>query len=282
VDACGATDTTDSQGVFDLVALATCTNLDISRNYYGDLHEPISLTAGLELVLSDLEMNFEPPLSVFSAGDKVGSRVIDQSTGGLLPDPPDDANWVQKQLYEQFKSKFWADFKIYIVYGGYAYNAAAGYSGPSDDRHMNYVQLNLDPKTFEVHMLLTSVTFAGAPIPVPLVDDSGERTAIWVVEARLVNTATGQVIKTIYDPLEGSASERVFEDTTLTYDFNGESISNWADTEVWLYYKVGKNVGGVFTPMPGLLYQHDRQILKFDLDAGDIWIDYGLGQFPEP
>jgi hypothetical protein len=90
------------------------------------------------------------------------------------------------------------------------------------------------------------------------------------------------VIKTIYAPLEGAASEIVTEDTTLTYDFNTESIVDWANTEVWLYYKAGKNVGGTFYPMPGQLYQYDRQIMKFDLDAGEIWIDYGLGPFPVP
>jgi len=47
-----------------------------------------------------------------------------------------------------------------------------------------------------------------------------------------------------------------------------------------LYYKIGKNVGGYFQDMSGQLYQHDRQIMKFDLDQGNIWIDYGLGPFP--
>jgi hypothetical protein len=178
VNACGITTTTDSQGVFDLTANASCASLQITRSAYANLIEPISLVAGLELDLGDLTMSFDPPLNVFSAGDKVGSRVIDQSTGDLLPEPPDDANWLQKQLYDKFKSKFWADFKIYLVYGAYAYNAAAGYSGPDDDRHMNYIQLNFDPKTFEVHMLLASVKFSGVPIPVPIVDDSGETTSI--------------------------------------------------------------------------------------------------------
>lgn len=282
VNACGATTTTDSRGVFDLTANASCTTLQITRTSYANLNETISLTAGLELDIGELTMNFDPPLTVFSESEKVGSRVIDQSTGDLLPEPPDDANWLQKQLYEQFKSKFWADFRIYIVYGAYAYNAAAGYSGASEDRHMNYIQLTFNPKTFEVHMLLTSVAFAGVPIPVPIVDDSGETTAIWVVEARLVNTSNGQVIKKVYTPLEGSAFEIITDDTTVTYDFNSESISDWDNTEVWLYYKIGKNDGGSFVGMPGQLYQHDRQIMKFKLSTGDIWIDYGLGEFPLP
>jgi hypothetical protein len=282
VNACGTITTTDAQGVFDLTANASCTTLQLSRTSYANLNETIALTAGLELVLSDLTMTFDPPLNVFSASDKVGSRVIDQSTGDLLPEPPDDANWLQKQLYEKFKSKFWADFKIYLVYGAYAYNAAAGYSGPSDDRHMNYIQLNFDPKTFEVHMLLASVKFSGVPIPVPIVDDSGETTAIRVIEARLVNTSNGHVIKTIYAPLEGASYETITENTTLTYDFNSEAITNWDNTEVWLYYTIGKNVGGSYTPMSGQLYQCDRQIMKFKLSSGEIWIDYGLGDFPLP
>ncbi|MFN2303883.1 MAG: hypothetical protein ACK2TV_09140, partial [Anaerolineales bacterium] len=277
-----ATTTTDSQGVFDLEVPASCTELEISRLYYADLPEPISLHAGRELLLDDLTMNFDPPLNVFSASNKVGSRIIDQSSGGLLPEPPDDANWLQNQVYEQFKSKFWAEYHIFIVYGGYAYNAAAGYSGAPGDWYMNYVQINLVPKTFEIHMLLTTVTFAGAPIPVPLVDDSGDTTAIQVIEARLVSTATGQVIKTVYSPLEGSASEIILEDTTLTYDFDSETFSDLANIEVWLYYKIGKKVGTSFVPMPGQLYQFDRQIMKFDLDSNDIWIDYGLGPFPLP
>jgi len=282
VDACGEVTTTDAQGVFDLTADASCTELQVSRSSYATLNEPISLSAGLELILNNLTLEFDPPLSVFSASNKVGSRIIDQSSGGLLPDPPADANWLQKQVYEQFKSKFWAEYKIYIVYGGYAYNAAAGYSGASDDRRMNTIQVNLVPKTFEIHMLFTTVTIAGAPIPLPLVDDSGDTTAIWVVETRLVNTATGQVIKTVYEPVEGAAAEIIIEDTTLTYDFNSQAISDWANTEVWLYYKIGKNVGGYFQDMSGQLYQHDRQIMKFDLDQGNIWIDYGLGPFPLP
>lgn len=282
VNACGATTATDSRGVFDLTANASCTTLQITRTSYANLNKTIRLTAGLELDIGELTMNFDPPLNVFSKSDKVGSRVIDQSTGGLLPEPPEDANWLQKQIYKQFKSKFWADFKIYIVYGAYAYNAAAGYSGASGDQHMNYIQLTLDPKTFEVHMLLTSVTFSGAPIPVPVVDDSGETTAILLIEARLVNTSNGQVIKKVYTPLEGSASEIITDDTTVTYDFDSESISDWDNTEVWLYYKIGKNDGGSFVGMPGQLYQHDCQIMKFKLSTQDIWIDYGLGDFPLP
>jgi hypothetical protein len=90
------------------------------------------------------------------------------------------------------------------------------------------------------------------------------------------------VIKTIYNPLEGASSEIITEDTTLTYDIDSEAIADWENTEVWLYYKIGKNVGGSFHGMPGQLYQHDCQIMKFDLSAGEIWIDYGLGEFPAP
>jgi hypothetical protein len=278
VEACGITTTTDSLGVFDMTVIASCSLLEITGKYYEDYSEAISLTAGLEEVLS-VTMVFDPPLHYFSASDKVGSRVINQSTGGLLPDPPDDAGWFKEKIVDEFKGTFWADFTIYIVYGGYAYNAAAGYSGGAGDYAMNYVQLSLSPKTFEVHMLLTSVSLAGVPIPVPLVDDSGERSALRVIEARLVNTATGHVIETIYEP-EEEGYDPIIEDTTLTYDFDGRVIDDLANTEVWVYYKVGKNVGGKFQPMPQL-YQYDKQIMKFDLDTDNIWIDYGLGEFPQ-
>ncbi|MBN2501678.1 MAG: hypothetical protein JXB38_12925 [Anaerolineales bacterium] len=280
VYACGLTASTDSQGVFDLEVDATCTELEITQTYYAPLNEPISLTAGLELILDDLTMYFDPPLNVFSDSNKVGSRIIDVSSGGLLPEPPEDANWLQKQVYEQFKSKFWAEYRIVVVYGGYAYNAAAGYSGGPGDYHMSYIEVNFIPKTFEVHMLLTTVTIGGVPIPLPLVDDSGETTAIRVIEARLVNTSNGQVIETIEKPEPEEISEIITADTTLKYNFASYPISDWANTEVWLYYKIGKNVGGFFVPMTGQLYQCDRQIMKFDLSTGEIWIDYGLGPFP--
>lgn len=281
VNACGSTTVTDGTGVFDLTVDASCTSVSISRSGYATEVEPLSLKAGLEALLPDVEMTFDPPLTTFSSHDRVGSYVIDQSSGGLLPEPPDDASWVEKQIYEQFKSKFWAEYRVVIVYGAYEYNAAAAYSGPADDRRANQIQVRFDPKTFEVHMLLGSISISGAPISLPLVSDSGEKSAIMVIEARMVNTRTGDVIKTVYNPVEGSASELVLDDTILTYDFNSQAVTDWDNTELWLYYKVGKNVGGVFTSMPQL-YQHDRQIMKFDLSSGTLWIDYGLGDFPLP
>ena len=57
-------------------------------------------------------MGFNPDMNVVSAGDKVASRIIDASTGGLLPDAPDDAGFALSQLYESLKDEFWIDYRI--------------------------------------------------------------------------------------------------------------------------------------------------------------------------
>jgi hypothetical protein len=281
VDACGTTTQTDAQGIFDLTVSASCKNLSITRSGYAALSQLLSLTAGLETLLTDVEMTFDPPVTLFSQEGRVASRVIDQSTGGLLPEPPPDASWAEKQIYDQFKSKFWPEYRIYLAYGAYAYNAAAAYSGPSNDRRMQFIQVSFEPQTFEVHAFLPTVDFLGAPITLPIVSDSGIRSAILVIEARLVNVKTGQVLQTVKTPIEGSASEWIFSQGILTYDFSGTAISDWDNTEVWLYYKVGKNESGQFSSPPQL-YQHDRQIMKFDLSSGEISLNYGLGEFPLP
>lgn len=132
-----------------------------------------------------------------------------------------------------------------------------------------------------MHALLTSVEFNGVPIPIPIVSDSGIRSAMLVIEAQLVNVQSGQVLKRVTVPLEGGAYEWITDSAILTYDFGSQSISDWENTEVWLFYKAGKMVDGQFTSPPQL-YLHDRQIMKFDLSSGQIRIDYGLGEFPLP
>jgi hypothetical protein len=74
----------------------------------------------------------------------------------------------------------------------------------------------------------------------------------------------------------------VIDDTTLTFDFGtaGEHISDWTNTEVWVYLKTGINDGGSFD-YSSLLYQFDQQILKLDLDTGTIFGSYELGVFPD-
>ncbi|MCS6907879.1 MAG: carboxypeptidase-like regulatory domain-containing protein, partial [Anaerolineales bacterium] len=279
VKACSATTQTDANGVFDLTVAASCTKLEITRSGYAKREVSLSLTAGLETLLNDQIMTFDPPVTLISKEGRVASRVIDQSTAGLLPDAPEDASWVESQIFGQFKSKFWPDYRVYVAYGAYAYNGAAAYSGPSGDRRMRIVQVYFKPLTFEVHALLATIKIEGAPITLPIVSDSGIRSAIQVIEARLVNVKSGQVLKTVGTPFEGPGSEWIYDQGLLTYDFGGEAIADWENTEVWLYYKVGKNEGGQFTSSP-LLYQHDRQIMKFDLSSGTIWLDYGLGEFP--
>ncbi|RCK73273.1 MAG: hypothetical protein ANABAC_0160 [Anaerolineae bacterium] len=281
VNACGTITQTDAQGVFDLTVDAGCTSLSITRTGYANLSQSLSLTAGVETLLSDLTMSFNPPVTLLSKEDRVASRVIDQSTGDLLPDPPDDASWIEKKLFDVFEGVFWPSTRIYIAYGAYAYNAAVAYSGPPEDRRLQFVQVSFNPQTFEVHAMLPTIKVAGAPITIPIVSDSGIRSAILAIEARLVNVKTGQVVATIQTPIEGAASERIFDQAILTYNFGGQAIPDWENCEVWLYYKVGREDSGQFTTPPQL-YQHDRQIMKFDLSAGTIWLDYGLGEFPLP
>lgn len=282
VSACGNNTQTDQQGVFDLTLAASCTSLVVSKSGYTNTNETFSLTAGLETLLANLSMDFDPTLTTFGKENRVASRVIDQSTADLLPDPPEDASWLKKKVFDQFKDKFWPDYGIYIVYGAYNYNASAAYSGPSDSRMMNFVQARFDPQTFEAHMFLTSVEYEGVPIPVPIISDSGIKSAIQVIEARLVNAKTGEILKQVFAP-EGGASEEIFSDTTLTYDFEGVPIStsDWNNAEVWLYYKVGMNDNGKFDSSP-LLYQYDQQIMKFDLSSSSVRLDYGLEEFPLP
>jgi len=281
VAACGVQTQSDDDGAFDLTVAASCKQLTVTRNGYAPLTESLSLSAGVETLLGDLALSFDPPLSSFSASDCVASRVIDQSSGDLLPKAPEDANWLKKQLYDRFRDRFWPEYRVYIAYGAYAYQAAAGYSGTSTEHYLQTVQVHFDPKTFEVHALLATVNLGGAPVPLPLVADSGERSALWAIEARLVNVKTGEVLRRVTAPLEGAAAERILDATTLTYDFGGVAVPDWSDSEVWLYYKVGKNEGGEFSSSP-LLYQYDRQIMKFNLSAGSIRLDYGLGEFPLP
>ncbi len=111
VNACGATTTTDGQGVFDLTVNASCTTLSITRSGYANLSEPLSLTAGLETI-KNLTMSFDPPVTLFSIQSRVASLVVDQSTGGLLPEPPPDAKWSVNQAFKLFKDTFWPDERI--------------------------------------------------------------------------------------------------------------------------------------------------------------------------
>lgn len=282
VDACGTVGFTDEQGGFDMEVNAGCALLKITRTYYKDASTGLSMTAGLETLFNDLTLIFDPPVTVKYGGDRVASRVIDSSTGGLLPDAPSDAGFALTKLYEQFKSKFWIDYRILILYGCYEYNLSAMYSGVPDDAQLKLVQLRLAPKTFEVHMSLGSIDFLGVTIPIPIVSDSGESTALYAIEARLVNGETGKPIKTVHNPLEGGGSWVALDDTTKTYDFGGASFTSADHPEVWFYLKAGLNSGGSFDGSSPQLYQFNQQILKLDLISGNVYGSYELGAFPLP
>ncbi len=142
---------------------------------------------------------------------------------------------------------------------------------------MQFVQVSFEPQTFEIHALLATVEIKGVPVTIPIVSDCGILSAVWVIEARLVNVRTGQVIKRVQVPSEGSASELMFEPGMVTYDFQGQAISDWENTEVWLYYKVGENRNGQFqSPAQARWFSH---IMKFKLSDRTIWIEYGGSRF---
>ncbi len=281
ITGCDTTFTTDERGIFEEEVKASCTSLGISRDFYADSSTPITLTAGLETLITDWTLIFDPAVNIVDGGDRVASRVIDVSTGGMLPDAPDDAGFALTKLYEKFKDKFWIDYRIIVLYGCYEYGISAAYSGADGDYKLHFMQVNLAPKTFEVHMSLGSIDLLGVTIPIPIVSDSGERTAIYGIETRLVDTDTGDVIKTVRNPIEGGGSWVALDDTTMTYDFSGASFTDRNNTEVWFYLKTGLNSGGNFDSMPQL-YQFDQQILKLNLGSGDVYGSYELGVFPLP
>ena len=77
VDVCGINTLTDEQGIFDMEVKADCTLLEITREYYANISQELTMTAGLETVLI-VEMIFDPPVTVKGGGDRVASRVIDR------------------------------------------------------------------------------------------------------------------------------------------------------------------------------------------------------------
>lgn len=281
ISGCGTSFTTNDQGIFEEEVNAGCTSLSISRDFYADSTKSIALTAGLETLVTDWTLIFDPPINVVDGGDRVASRVIDVSTGGMLPDAPADAGFALTKLYEKFKDKFWMDARIIVLYGCYEYGISAAYSGADGDYRLQFMQVNLAPKTFDVHMTLSSVNFLGVTIPIPIVSDSGERTAIYAIEARLVDTESGDVLKTVRNPIEGGGPAQVLDDVIKTYNFEGTSFTDLNNTEVWFYLKTGVNSGGSFDSMPQL-YQFDKQILKINLGSGNVYGSYELGAFPLP
>ena len=150
----------------------------------------------------------------------------------MLPDVPDDAGFALNKLYEKFKDEFWIDYRIMVLYGCYEYNISAAFSGSAGDYQLKFAQVRLAPKTFEIHMSLGSIDLLGVTIPIPIVSDLGLQTALYAIEMRLVNTNTGQVIKTVYRQWRDGASWKAFDDTTRTYDFQGAPFTSISNTEV--------------------------------------------------
>ncbi len=174
LNACGVTAVADDQGIFDMQVEASCTTLEISQDFYASASEPLSLTAGLESLLPDLILEFKLPLYIAGGGDRVASRVIDMSTGGMLPDAPADAGFALNQLYELFQDEFWIDYRILIFYGCYEYNLSAAYSGAPGDYRLEFVQVNIKPKTLFVdrNAILISTTRANSGVCKIYISDS--------------------------------------------------------------------------------------------------------------
>ncbi|MCJ7736451.1 MAG: carboxypeptidase regulatory-like domain-containing protein, partial [Anaerolineae bacterium] len=268
LDACGVTGQSVSDGSFDLGEVpATCALLEVDKAGYATANEFLALSAGLEAYLPDITLSFDPLLDVVQDEGGMASWYQDESSADLLPDPPDDASWVEEQLFGTFSDKFWPSYRVQVWWGCYEFAVDAAYSGPEADRHLSQVQVRLVPKTFEAHRVSGSGTVKvnGRSIKVNLgvFQDSGVTTALWVVEARLVNADTGAVIKTVRANDGGIGSWIALEDTTRTYDFGGVTVPDWDATELWLYIKVGKNEGDEWTGSPILRGWHfDQQVLR--------------------
>ena len=288
LDACGVKGQSASDGSFDLGEVsATCALLEATKDGYATASESLALTAGLETYLPEIVLSFDPPLSVVQDEGGMASWHQDESSADLLPDPPDDATWVEEQLFDTFSDKFWPSYRVQVWWGCYEFAVDAAYSGPESDRHLAQVQMRLVPKTFEAHLISGSGTVQvnGGSIKVDLgtFQDSGVTTALWVVEARLVNADTGEVIKTVRANDGGSGSWIALQDTTRTYGFGDVTVEDWDAAEVWLYLKVGKNEGGEWTGSPILRGWHfDQQVLRLDLDGGSAFGDFVIVDFPLP
>lgn len=289
VTACGVTRQTSSDGSFDLGEVeASCTQLQVSKSGYATWSEAISLTAGLEEYFDQIMLDFDPAVSIVQDEGSFASWEQDEGSADLLPDPPDDANWFQKKAFSTFADKFWPTYRVQVWWATYEYYLDAAYTGPASDRHLYEVQLRLIPKTIEAHRVSGkgSVKIFGKTVKLEIsrFEDSGQTTALRVIEARLVDGDSGEVIKTVRNPIEGGGFWDALTDTTRTYDFEGVTVDDWNNAEVWLYVKVGKNENGEWTGSPILRgWRYDQQVIRFDLDnPGETHSDYVLVDFPIP
>ena len=212
----------------------------------------------------------------------------DESSADLLPEAPEDASWLERKIFDKFSDQFWPSYRVQVWWATYEYYLDGAYTGPPDDRHLYQVQLRLIPKSFEAHRVSGKgqMKLFGRTIKLEIsrFEDSGITTALWVVEARLVNSNTGEVIKTVNNPIEGGGSWIALEDMTRTYDFEGIAVDDWENAEVWIYLKVGKNISNAWESSPILRgWYFDQQVLRFDLsDPVQTISDYVIVDFPLP
>jgi hypothetical protein len=287
VTACGVSVQTDVRGIYDLGEVeADCRTIEFSCSGYDSYSKSVSLRAGLERIVDDVELQFDPPVSVAHDSGGLFSWHQDESSADLLPDQPEDANWLQKKAFEEFSGRFWPSYRLQVWWGCYDYDVSAAYSGPRSDRHLQRVQVCIDPKTFEQHSVSGkgAIKVSGHSIKVGLgvLQDSGQTSVVRVIEVRLVDADSGTVIKTVKNPVEGSGCWDALEEEVRTYDFGDVKIDDWNNAEVWIYLKEGKNEHGEWTGSPILRGWHfDQQVLRLDLsNPDDSYRDYVLVDFP--
>jgi len=101
-----------------------------------------------------------------------------------------------------------------------------------------------------------------------------------------VDADSGDVLKPVQETVETGSWWDALAEETRTYNFEGAQIDDWANAEVWIYLKVGKNEGDEWTSSPILRgWRLDQQVLRLDLDSpeGDgVTVDYVLVDFPLP
>jgi len=288
VDACGTIKTTASDGSFDLGEVDEgCSLLAVAKIGYSTYNASISLTAGLESYFDDIILSFDPPVDVIQDEGSFASWKQDESSESLMPEPPEDANWLQEKFYEAFQDEYWPSYRVQVWWGTYEFFLDSAYVGTVDDRYLYQTQLRLNPTTFEAHKVSGDfqVESQGAAVKLTLssFQDSGTTTALWVVEARLVDADSGTVIQTVRNPVEGGGSWVALTDTTRTYDFGGTPVEDWENAEIWLFVKVGINDHDSWQPSNILQGWHfDQQVIRFDLSEAAAFSDYMIVNFPIP
>ena len=287
VNACGATTTTASNGTFDLGDVdAACTTLTVTHTGYAAYSEPLSLTVGLEMITLS-QLVFDPAVSVAQSQGGIASWYQDVDSESLLPDAPDDASFLEKQIFSKFSDEFWPSYRVQVWYACYDYYVDATFTGPLDDRRLYQFQTRLVPRTFNAHRVSGEgeVELSGHSIGVEIgmFQDSGMQTALFVVEARLVDADSGQIIKQVRSTIEGNSTWVALEDATRTYDFEAVKIDDWSNAELWLYLKAGYNDNGSWHDSLILEGWHfDTQVLRFKLSSEDAFGDYVTVNFPLP